>query len=185
MRRKMGKLKQKNERTCWKSHLARDPLAPKTSAGECWEVSQQNSYQRQWQRFHIVVTCHATLEKMTPLCGKRPEKQRDEREIRVLRHVAQNEMGEKWWMTKLYSKCASSWHVTTNEDQLESSWENGDPYRMTILALFCFEPLESQILALNFRCTGKHPFCIGFRKHILCNHGVYIARVMKTLLSIL
>lgn len=32
---------------------------------------------------------------MTPLCGKRPEEQRDEREIRVLRHVAQNEMGEK------------------------------------------------------------------------------------------
>jgi len=61
----------KTERTCWKSHLAEQrATAPrKFLEGNAGEVSQQNSYQRQWQRFHIVVTCHPTLKKMTPLRG--------------------------------------------------------------------------------------------------------------------
>jgi len=61
----------KTECTCWKSHLAEQrATAPrKFLEGNAGEVSQQNSYQRQWQRFHIVVTCHPTLKKMTPLRG--------------------------------------------------------------------------------------------------------------------
>jgi len=124
---------------------------------------------RRWKRWH-----HSAGE-------PKQEWWRDEREIRVLRHVAQNEMGEKWWMTKLYSKCASGWHVTTNEDQLESGPEDGSPTSWYFLLFFCFKPLESHILALNFGWQSKHPFCIEFHwcnSAIQGNQGVPIARDM-------
>lgn len=143
------------------------PLRPWTGTGMCHSKTENtNNVQpttngellpglaERWQRFHIVVTCHPTLEKMTPLGGEQ-----DEREIRVLWHVAQNEMGEKWWMTKLYSKCASAWHVTTNEDQLESGlWHSG-----WLSDGLTFPTLPLSVACFLFHATRKSNYGIEFR----------------------